>query len=144
VIGFEREQHHKPAGVTTAVIVTLASTLVMQLGFRLAVMGGGVTPADPARLAAAVVTGIGFLGAGMIIRESRQVFGINTAATIWSMACVGLAIGAGAYFAAGCVTILIYGALVLERVRLDRLARRSGFKRRATDIVPFQRPPDAG
>jgi putative Mg2+ transporter-C (MgtC) family protein len=138
IIGYEREQHQKPAGVTTMVIVTMASTLVMQLGFRLAVLGGGVTPADPARLASAVVSGIGFLGAGMIIRNARAIHGINTAATIWSMACIGLALGAGAYVPAGMLTLLVRIALHFERLRLTKLAER----RRAAGLPP--EPPDDG
>jgi putative Mg2+ transporter-C (MgtC) family protein len=136
VIGFERELHQKPAGVTTVTIVTVASTLVMQLGFRLAQLGGGVTPADPARIATAVITGIGFLGAGMIIRNARAIHGINTAATIWCMACVGLAIGAGYYVTAGIVTVMVRVALWLEQIHLTKLAER----RRAAGLPP--EPPD--
>src|ERR1051325_10435439 len=73
LIGLQRQVHGKPAGITTLAIVTLASTLILQLGFHLAQMGGGPTPADPARIASGVLTGIGFLGAGIIIRQSRQV-----------------------------------------------------------------------
>lgn len=124
VIGYERELHQKPAGVTTMLIVTLASTLAMQLAFRLALLGGGVTAADPARMGTAVVTGIGFLGAGMIIRNAKAIHGVNTAATIWSMAVIGLAIGSGAYVTAGAVTVLVRVALHFERLRLTKLAER--------------------
>jgi len=142
VIGFEREAHQKPAGITTLVIVTLASTLVMQVGFRLAELGGGITPADPSRMATAVVTGIGFLGAGMIIRNAKVIHGVNTAATIWCMACVGLAIGAGAYFAAGAVTLLARVALHFEGQRLTKLAEMRAARRRDAGLPP--EPPDDG
>lgn len=100
VIGFERELHHKPAGMATMTIVTLASALMMELSYGLSGLGIGPQNADPARLAAGVLTGIGFLGAGVIIQDARRVQGITTAATIWLMAGVGLAIGAGFYIPA--------------------------------------------
>jgi putative Mg2+ transporter-C (MgtC) family protein len=95
VIGFERQSLHKPAGITTITIVTLSSALLMELSYRLAQLGGSAN--DPARLAAAVMTGIGFLGAGVILQTSGHVQGITTSAVIWLMAGIGLAVGAGYY-----------------------------------------------
>ena len=94
LIGLQRQLHHKPAGATTLALVTLASTLTMQLSLRLPA-SGGMTGGDPGRLAAAIITGIGFLGAGVIIRSGVHVQGVTTAATVWLMACLGLGLGAG-------------------------------------------------
>lgn len=96
IIGFERQALHKPAGITTITIVTLSSALLMELSYRLSQLGGSATN-DPARLAAAVMTDIGFLGAGVILQAGGHVQGITTSAVIWLMAGVGLAIGAGYY-----------------------------------------------
>lgn len=116
VIGFERELHHKPAGVATMTIVALASTLMMELSYGLSGLGVGPQNADPARLAAGVLTGIGFLGAGVIIQDARRVQGITTAATIWLMAGIGLAIGAGFYIPALAAVLLTLVAFWLNPV----------------------------
>lgn len=127
LIGFEREVRHKPAGVTTIVIVTLTSTLIMQLADRLPAVGG--VPIDPTRLAAGVVTGIGFLGAGVIMRTGGgHIQGITTAATIWFMAAVGLAIGAGFYVQAAAAVLIVWlgfaaDPLVELLLRNRRIAR---------------------
>lgn len=118
-VGFERQSLHKPAGITTITMVTLCSTLLMELSYRLAASGPGSAIADPARLAAAVITGIGFLGAGMIMQSGQQVQGVTTAATIWVMTGVGLAIGAGYY-----VPALVVVALVLLGFWLNPLTDR--------------------
>ena len=93
-LGLERERKHRPAGLRTYMIVCMSSALVMLTGeyvFRL--YGSG----DPTRLAAQVISGIGFLGAGTIITTSRHVVGLTTAAALWASACIGLACGAGFY-----------------------------------------------
>lgn len=118
IVGFQREMKHKPAGVTTITIVTVASTLIMQLSYKLPATGPD-GPADPARLAAAVITGIGFLGAGVILRTGVHIQGITTAATIWLMAGVGLAIGAAYY-----VPTLVVIALVLLGFAADPYIER--------------------
>jgi putative Mg2+ transporter-C (MgtC) family protein len=96
IIGFERQALHKPAGITTITIVTLSSALLMELSYRLSQLGASSVN-DPARLAAAVMTGIGFLGAGVILQAGGHVQGITTSAVIWLMAGIGLAVGAGYY-----------------------------------------------
>ena len=103
IIGLEREINHKPAGVKTIALATLAGALMMQLGVKLAAAG---MAGDATRLAAAAVSGIGFLGAGVILRMGRHIEGITTAATIWLMTAVGLAIGAGYYIPAVAVVAL--------------------------------------
>jgi putative Mg2+ transporter-C (MgtC) family protein len=127
VIGLEREISHKPAGVKTITLATLCGALLMQLGFKLTEAGMG---GDPARLAAAAVSGIGFLGAGVILRMGRHVEGITTAATIWLMTAVGLAVGAGYYVPA----LVVVGLTLLGFLAdpwLDRFTRYWRQRRRA-------------
>jgi putative Mg2+ transporter-C (MgtC) family protein len=133
IVGFQREMKHKPAGVNTITIVTLTSTLVMQLSYKLPALGGAGSP-DPTRLAAAIITGIGFLGAGVILRTGMHVQGITTAATIWLMAGVGLAIGATYYVPAIVVVVLVWLGFLFDPY-IDRLIE-SRRRRRGPDGVP--------
>lgn len=103
MVGFQRERAHKPAGLRTHILICLGSalfTVVSVLGFA-----GNV---DPARVAAGVVTGIGFIGAGVILRGARgdRVVGITTAASIWVTAAIGIAAGVGMYLIAVVVTLI--------------------------------------
>jgi putative Mg2+ transporter-C (MgtC) family protein len=107
-IGLEREVHGREAGVRTTLLVSLGSALFMIISesFFFKYEGrvpGGVFHVDPARVAAQVVTGIGFLGAGVIIRMKESIRGVTTAASIWVVCAIGLAIGAG-YYLLGVVT----------------------------------------
>ncbi len=117
VIGFERELKNRPAGLRTHMIVCLASMLVMATGVRFAdhaaLSGRSV---DASRLAAQVVSGIGFLGAGTILKSRGNIHGLTTAATLWAVACIGVAIGAGFAFEAIAVTVTILAALRLVRL----------------------------
>lgn len=117
VIGFERELKNRPAGLRTHMIVCLASMLVMATGVRFAdhaaLAGRSV---DATRLAAQVVSGIGFLGAGTILKSRGNIHGLTTAATLWAVACIGVAIGAGFAFEAIAVTLTILMALRLVRL----------------------------
>ncbi len=92
-IGLERELKHKPAGLRTNILICLGSALLMDLSMNIAATHGG----DPGRIAAQVVTGIGFLGAGTILHTRGQITGLTSAATIWVVAALGLTVGAG-YF----------------------------------------------
>ncbi len=113
LVGYERETIRKPAGLRTMMLVGLGSCLFTIASFE---MVAGVPSADPARVAAQVVSGIGFLGAGSIIRAGTSVVGVTTAASIWLVAAVGLATGAGLYFHAIFATVLAYAILrVVER-----------------------------
>ncbi len=123
VIGFQREVRHKPAGVTTITIVTLTSTLVMQLSYKLPGLGAAGA-VDPTRMAAAVITGIGFLGAGVILRTGMHVQGITTAASIWFMAAAGLAIGAGYYAPAMVAVVLVWLGFAIDPWVARLVARR--------------------
>lgn len=111
VIGYERQSRRKSAGLRTNVLVCLGSCLIMVLSQALYQQVEGRTNADPARLAAQVVSGIGFLGAGTIMKEGPTVIGLTTAACLWVVAGVGLAVGAGFYSGALFASALIFGTL---------------------------------
>ena len=118
IIGYERQMRHKSAGLRTNMIVALGACLIMLLSQALYDNVEGKTNADPARLAAQVVSGIGFLGAGAIMKEGLTVTGLTTAATLWVVAGVGLAVGAGFYLGAGVTTGVVF--LILWNLsRLD-------------------------
>jgi putative Mg2+ transporter-C (MgtC) family protein len=119
VIGYEREISDKPAGLRTNILIGLGSTLMMMISIYVSVQyGHGST--DPARIAAQVVAGIGFLGAGTILHARGSVVGLTTAATIWAVAGIGLAVGSGLYFLAVLTTTAILAVLWV----LGRLERR--------------------
>lgn len=116
-IGIERESKHRPAGLRTHIIVCIASTLIMVLGLLLKNEYIEESPnLDPARLAAQIISGIGFLGAGTIIKGRDTVFGLTTAATLWSVACIGIAVGSGYYLEAVVTTLFILIVLRLITV----------------------------
>ena len=116
VIGFERERDKQPAGLRTHMILVVGATLAMCLSINIGVDTGG----DASRLAAQVVSGIGFLGAGAILRYGFNVKGLTTATTLWSMAIVGLAVGYG-YILVGVVTT---GIIVLTLTLINLLERK--------------------
>ena len=115
-IGYERQSRRKSAGLRTNVLVCLGSCLIMILSVELYAGVEGKTNADPARLAAQVVSGIGFLGAGAIMKEGLTVTGLTTAACLWVVAGVGLAVGSGYYVGALLTTFLVF-------ITLGRLSR---------------------
>lgn len=108
IIGYERQARHKSAGLRTNILVCLGSCLIMILSQGIYQEVEGKTNADPSRLAAQVVSGIGFLGAGSIMKEGITVTGLTTAACLWVVAGVGLAIGAGCYTEAIITTTLVF------------------------------------
>jgi putative Mg2+ transporter-C (MgtC) family protein len=137
LVGLERELHDRPAGFRTHILVSLGSCLFTMAGaygvgpfFQ---DGGGAVSFDPTRVAAQVVAGIGFLGAGAIIRNRGNVQGLTTAAALWVTAAIGLAVGlgywAGAAAVAGATVAALYGLKRLEKGLLRRLghARRHEF-----------------
>lgn len=111
VIGYERQARNKSAGLRTHILVCIGSCLIMTISIDLYSTVEGLTNADPARLAAQVVSGIGFLGAGSIITNKGNVTGLTTAASLWVVAGLGLAVGCGNYV--GAVTTTIIGFLTL-------------------------------
>ncbi len=113
LIGMERENRNRAAGFRTHILVSIGSALVMVTSEYIFHMYKGTTSLDPARLGAQVISGIGFLGAGTIIKEGPNVKGLTTAATLWAVSCVGIAAGAGFYEAAVLATVMIYFTLGL-------------------------------
>lgn len=112
IVGLEREHLKKPAGLRTNMLVGIGSTLIMIIALHL----NDLLPnssIDPGRLAGQVVTGIGFLGAGAIIRGKTSVHGLTTAASIWVVSAIGLAVGVGYYFAAIVAAIVMLIALFI-------------------------------
>lgn len=114
VIGTEREYTHRPAGMRTHILVTLGACAVMITGQLIFAeyKPYGASP-DPARLAAQVITGVGFLGAGTILREGANVKGLTTAASLWSVACLGIAAGGGYYAVALLGMVFIFITLTI-------------------------------
>ncbi|MCW3994307.1 MAG: MgtC/SapB family protein [Candidatus Bathyarchaeota archaeon] len=113
IVGLEREVSLKPAGLRTHVLVGLGSTLLTILSLQ------AFPGADPSRVAASIIVGIGFLGAGTIIKTEEKIIGLTTAATLWIVASIGVATGAGFYVLAIVATILAFSVLrldVFERV----------------------------
>jgi putative Mg2+ transporter-C (MgtC) family protein len=109
IIGYNRELDSQPAGLRTHMILVAGSCLAMILSVNMGVAANS----DPARLAAQVVTGIGFLGAGAIMRYGLNVRGLTSASTIWSMAIVGLAVGYGQVWISVVATVFILASLTL-------------------------------
>lgn len=105
-IGLEREMSGKPAGLRTNILICVGSALLMDLSIGVSTTDG-IRVGDPARLAAQVVSGIGFLGAGTIMQARGAVLGLTTAATIWIVAAIGLTVGAGHYYEGGAAAILV-------------------------------------
>lgn len=117
IVGFERERTGQPAGLRTHIILVVGATLTMTLSINLPIEFKNLTPnGDPSRLAAQVISGIGFLGAGAIFRYGPSVKGLTTATSLWTMAIVGLVVGAGHYTAAVTATLVILVTLALINV----------------------------
>jgi len=113
LVGYERERNNQPAGLRTHIILVVGAALAMVLSVNLAMQFKPLVPnGDPARLAAQVISGIGFLGVGAIIRYGPNVKGLTTATSMWSMAIVGLAVGLGYYLAATFTTGLLLVTLI--------------------------------
>ena len=121
VIGLERELRHKAAGLRTNMLICFGSAMFTILSDELASRFGG----DHMRIAAQIVPGIGFLGAGAILRERGSVVGLTTAATIFVTASIGMAAGGGLYITAVFATIVVLGALVILGRLEDFFARRN-------------------
>lgn len=128
VIGLERTYHGRPAGFRTHTLVCLASSLLMLLTlYQEHWFGGGAGAVmlDPTRTAQGIMTGIGFLGAGVIIKEGASVRGLTTAASIWITAAIGILLGAGFYFPAFLSVALALGTLSIFRAVESRIPGHS-------------------
>jgi len=107
LIGLERQVHRREAGLRTHILVALGSCLIMLTSIYVFDIYKDAVSLDPARIAAGVITGIGFLGAGTIIREPERIRGLTTAASLWVVAGIGLAVGIGFNKVAIYTTILV-------------------------------------
>lgn len=110
IIGLERELSHKEAGLRTNILIAIGSTLLTIISIKIAEMS---KTADPGRLAAQVVTGVGFLGAGAIIQARMAIHGLTTAATIWTVAAIGITVGSGLYLTSFLITLFVLIILAL-------------------------------
>jgi putative Mg2+ transporter-C (MgtC) family protein len=125
LVGLERELAGKPAGLRTNILICVGAALLMDISLAVAA-AAEVGPADPARIAAQVVSGIGFIGAGTILVERGSVLGLTTAATLWVVAAIGLAVGSGAYAAAiGTTALVVVTLFILGRVESFLFKRRT-------------------
>jgi uncharacterized membrane protein YhiD involved in acid resistance len=126
-IGWEREHSHKPAGLRTHILICVGAALITDLSVRVA--AASPVPSDPARIAAQIVTGVGFLGAGTIMQARGSVMGLTTAATMWVVAAIGMAVGFGAIIEAVGTTFLVLLALIplrtLEEKAKERMERNA-------------------
>ncbi|SHJ05694.1 putative Mg2+ transporter-C (MgtC) family protein [Tangfeifania diversioriginum] len=107
LVGLERETHNQPAGLRTHILISIGATIVMLISIFIPQTFANFQNGDPGRIAAQVVSGIGFLGGGAILKFGANVKGLTTAASIWAMAAIGLAVGAGMY------SISLIGVLVV-------------------------------
>lgn len=134
-IGLERELSGKSAGLRTVLLICVGATLFTELSVRLAMLGtDGGFRSDPARLAAQIVPGIGFIGAGAILHGRGRVTGLTTAATLWVVTAIGIAVGSGAYVEAiGCTMLVLFTLLLLQK--FERWLERHRAHRRYVAIV---------
>lgn len=117
IIGLEREYQNQPAGLRTHILLVLGSALVTIISIDLQNIDPNLIGGDNMRLTAGIITGIGFLGGGAILRYGSNIKGLTTAASMWTMAVVGIAVGAGLYFPAIITTIIVLLVLlVLNKV----------------------------
>ncbi len=123
IIGLERETSQKPAGLRTHILICASSAMMMILSAL--VLGGKTgTAGDLVRVAAAVITGMGFIGAGTIIQSQGIVHGLTTASTLWTVSGLGLVVGAGYYLIAVIFSALVLGTLILlHRIEEAHLKR---------------------
>lgn len=123
MVGYEREHRSSPAGLRTHILVCIGATLVQITAFDFYYSHRSQLNIDPLRMGAQVVSGIGFLGAGTIIKEGANIRGLTTAASLWAVGCLGITIGTGLYIEAVAATIFIYASLEGLRRIERRIAR---------------------
>lgn len=132
IVGIERQARHKIAGLRTHILVGVGSALIVLTSLHLFDIYRGVTIVDPTRMIAGIVTGIGFLCAGTIIKGGDSVIGLTTAATLWIVSGIGIAVGAGHFNAAIITTIVVY--FVLTGVRtLEKEIRKQVIKKKKSN-----------
>lgn len=136
VIGIEREYTHRPAGLRTHILVALGACSVMIVGQLIFVQYRPFgADSDPARLAAQVISGVGFLGAGTILREGVNVKGLTTAASLWAVACLGIAAGGGYYLVALLGMVLMFITLTLLELFQNLMLKGTRSHNRDYDVV---------
>lgn len=128
LIGLEREYSNRPAGFKTHVLVTVGATLMMIISINGVSSLDGVTQGDPYRLAAQVVSGIGFLGAGTIMKTGNSIEGLTTAASLWVCAGIGLAVGTGSYLSAVAVVVIVLATLMSQGMLDSRTVLRRSIR----------------
>ena len=128
VIGLEREFTHRPAGLRTHILVALGACVASVMGEM--IFMNMTANADPARLSAQVITGVGFLGAGTIMKEGASVKGLTTAASVWAVACLGIAAGFGYYALALLGMLFIFITLTIVEALQHRFIRAGGSEER--------------
>lgn len=126
LIGLERQLHRRAAGLRTHILVSVGSTLIMLTSIYIFDIYKNVVPMDPGRIAAGVITGIGFLGAGTIIRYGEEIRGLTTAASLWIVAALGLSVGCGFYVAAFATTIIVLLSLLFLRHFENKILGKPG------------------
>ena len=125
LIGLEREAHERPAGLRTHILVAVGATLYTICSYAIA-----DNRFDPGRITAQIVTGIGFLGAGTIIRQGSIIRGLTTAASIWTVAAIGIAVGIGGimFYVAAAASVLVFATLTFAR-NLERFLQSKPHER---------------
>ena len=126
-IGLEREFGHKPAGLRTNILICLGSTMMMTLS-GLMLTGKSAELFDPLRVAAGIITGMGFIGAGTVIRASGHIHGLTTASTVWAVTGLGLVIGAGFFRIAVVFAAVVVVTLIVFRKIEQILPRKISFQ----------------
>jgi len=127
VIGLEREKRHQPAGFRTHTVLAVGSALLSIVSVYIPTVYGTGVNVDPSRIASQVVSGIGFLGAGAILRMGISVKGLTTAASLWTTAGIGLAVGAGMYLLSLFSTLVILVVLsLMSKVEKEFIAKKGG------------------
>lgn len=131
VLGYEREFKNSPAGFRTHILVCLGATIVALIGeyntiraLELATTQGAAVKVDLGRLEAQVISGVGFLGAGAILREKGSVKGLTTAATLWAVACLGLAVGEGLFALALTGAVIVFITLSVFKKADNAISKR--------------------
>ena len=133
IIGYEREKIERPAGLRTHTLVCLGSTVFTLISYY-----GFVGNFDPSRIAAGIVTGIGFIGAGVVFRQGIFIRGVTTAASIWVVASVGIAIGVKMYYLAFLVTLLGFLILTLVKYFEDKMIKTISYTVMVTSVDNFK------
>ena len=138
LVGIEREMFRKPAGIRTHVLVSIGSCLMMLLSKSFSFFPG----ADPSRIAAGVVTGIGFLGAGIIIHYGGNIKGLTTASSLWVVSGIGLAVGFGYWTGAIITTLIVLFVLVFLKTLRNKVFKRGEYK--GLEIIIPNKPGQLG